>query len=61
MDELIHLVTERIVLFCQPLRQMLLIDDLLRRLVAVECQSAACTLHDNGWAEAAQNARLVIL
>lgn len=61
MDELVHLVTERVILFCQPLRQMLLIDNLLRRLVAVECQSAARTLHDNGGAETAQNARLVVL
>lgn len=37
VNELIHLVAERIVLFCQPFRQMLLINDLLRGLVAVEC------------------------
>jgi len=33
---------------------------LLRRLVAVERQPAAGALHDDAWAEAAQDARLVV-
>ena len=47
MDELIHLLAERIVLVSQALRKMLLIYDFLRCLIAMESQSAARTFHDD--------------
>lgn len=60
MDEVVHLVAEHVVLLGQAFREVLLVDDLLRRLVAVKSQSPARTLHNDSWAEAAQYARLVV-
>lgn len=36
VDELIHLLTQCVVFIRQPLREMFLVDDLLRALIAVE-------------------------
>lgn len=60
VHELIHLLTERIVLASQAFREVLLIDDLLRRLIAMECQAATGTLHDDCWTQAAKYRRLVV-
>jgi hypothetical protein len=40
---------------------MLLVDDLLRGLVAIERQTPTSTLHDDCWAETAKDAGLVVL
>jgi hypothetical protein len=60
VDELIHMLTEHVVLVSQSFGQVFLVDDLLRRLVTVERQTTTCTLHDDRWTEAAQHAGLVI-
>lgn len=61
MYELVHLLAERVILFCQTFRQMFLVDDFLGRLVAMECQSTTRTLHDDGGAQTAENTGLVVL
>lgn len=61
MYELVHLLAKNCVFVRQALGQVFLIDDLLCRLIAVEAEASTGTLHDDGWAEATQNARLVIL
>lgn len=60
MNELIHLLAQRIVFFRKTLCEMFLVDNLLRCLVAVKGQTAACTLHDDCWAEATQHGSLVV-
>ena len=60
MYELIHLLTERIVLASQAFCEVLLIDNLLRRLIAMERQAAACTFHNDCWAQATKHRRLVV-
>ena len=60
MNELIHLLTKRIVLASQAFREVLLVDNLLRRLIAMERQATAGTLHDDCWTQAAEYRRLVV-
>ncbi len=60
MNELIHLLAERIVLVSQAFCEMFLIDDLLRRLVAVKSQATAGTFHDDCRTEATEYRRLVV-
>lgn len=60
MDELIHVLAERVVFLSESFRKMLLVDHLLRRLVGVERQATTCTLHDDSGTEAAQHACLVV-
>lgn len=40
---------------------MFLVVDLLRALVCPECHAAVRTLHDDGWAETAEYAHLVVV
>lgn len=60
MNELIHLLTENVIFLSQAFCQVFLVDDLLRRLIAVKGQSSTRTLHDNGGTEAAKHTRLVV-
>lgn len=59
--ELVHLLAQRVVLLRQPLRKVLLVDDLLRSLVAVKCQTTTGTLHYDRGAQPTEHAGLVIL
>lgn len=60
VDQLIHLLTECVVLFRQALCKMFLVYDLLRSLVTVESQSATCALHDDSRTESAKHRRFVV-
>lgn len=61
MNELVHLLAQCVILLGQTLGKMLLINDLLRCLVAVEGQAAACTLHDDCGTKTAQHRGFVVL
>jgi hypothetical protein len=58
--ELVHLLAQRVIFLCQPLGQMLLIDNLLGSLIAVERQATTGTLHDDGWTQPAEYTGLVV-
>lgn len=60
MNKLVHLLAQCIVLFGQTLCKMLLINDLLRCLVAVESQATTCTLHNDHGTETAQHRGFVV-
>jgi hypothetical protein len=40
---------------------MLLVDDFLGRLIAIESKASTCTFHDDGRTEATEDASLVVL
>jgi hypothetical protein len=59
-DELVHLLAKRVVLFGQAFGEMFLVYGLLHRLIVVESQSSARTLHDDCRAETAQHTGFVV-
>jgi hypothetical protein len=58
--ELVHLLAQRVIFLRQPLGQMLLIDNLLGSLIAVERQATTGTLHDDGRTQPAEYTGLVV-
>lgn len=60
VNDLIHLLAECVELVREVFRQMLLVDDLLRRLIAVEGETATGALHDDRRTQAAEHAGLIV-
>jgi hypothetical protein len=60
VDQLVHLLTQCIVLLRQAFREVLLVDYFLRRLVAMKSQATARTLHDGRRTESTEHRSLVV-
>jgi len=60
MDQLVHLLAQRVVLLRKAFCEMLLVYDLLRGLITVECETATGALHDDRRAQTAQHTGLVV-